>query len=108
MLIRTISATDLYELLLSGERPEMIDVREPGEFKLGHIPGSKSLPLYQIPNKHAAIKTDKDVVLICQNGIRSVIAQKYLELKYPACTFYALSGGLHFWSISVDHTLPLY
>ncbi len=108
MLIRTISATDLYELLLSGERPEMIDVREPGEFSLGHIPGSKSLPLYQIPNKHTNINTDADVILICQNGIRSVIAQKYLEIKYPVGRFYALSGGLHFWSLSVDKHLPLY
>jgi len=35
MLIRTISATDLYELLLSGKVSEMIDVREPSEFELG-------------------------------------------------------------------------
>ena len=108
MLIRTISATDLYELLLSGKVSEMIDVREPSEFELGHISGSKSIPLYQIPSKHAEIDTFSDVILICQNGIRSVIAQKYLEIKYPKCYFYNLSGGLHFWSLTVDNTLPLY
>ncbi len=40
----TISTTELENKL--SEKPQIIDVREPHEFKIGHIPGAKSFYLY--------------------------------------------------------------
>jgi len=50
----------------------VIDVREPHEFRSGHIPGAKNLPLSQF--EPASIPQGKPVVLICQAGARSARA----------------------------------
>jgi len=107
-LLRSITVSELYEKLCAGEAIELIDVREPSEFNLGHIPGSKLIPLYQIPIKHKEIDTSGDVVVICQNGIRSAIAIKCLEMVNPRGRFFVLSGGLHMWAMMIDGTVPLY
>jgi rhodanese-related sulfurtransferase len=50
----------------------VIDVREPHEFRSGHIPEAKNLPLSQFNLE--SIPQDKPVVLICQAGGRSARA----------------------------------
>ena len=56
----------------SENRAMLIDVREPGEFKQGHIPGARNIPLAKIENAKSAIH-DKDMPLYvyCQSGSRS-------------------------------------
>jgi rhodanese-related sulfurtransferase len=50
----------------------VIDVREPHEFRNGHIPGALNHPLSQFDP--ASIPQGKPVVLICQAGSRSATA----------------------------------
>jgi rhodanese-related sulfurtransferase len=50
----------------------VVDVREPHEFRAGHIPGAQNRPLSQFDP--ASIPEDKPVVLICQAGGRSAAA----------------------------------
>ena len=56
----------------SQNRAMLIDVREPGEFKQGHIPGARNIPLSKIENAKSAIH-DKNMPLYvyCQSGSRS-------------------------------------
>lgn len=54
-------------------RAVVIDVREPGEFAAGHIPGSRNMPLSQFDV--AAVPTDRPVILLCQAGARSARAR---------------------------------
>lgn len=63
-------ATD-YKALVS-EGAVVIDVRTPGEFSMGHIKGSKNIPLNTIAKQVASIKKmNKTVILCCQSGMRS-------------------------------------
>ena len=50
----------------------LLDVRTPQEYKEGHIPGSKNVPLQQL-EKVAAVAGDKDTPLFvyCYSGSRS-------------------------------------
>ena len=50
----------------------VVDVREPHEFRGGHIPGAKNHPLSQFDP--TSIPQGKPVVLICQAGGRSARA----------------------------------
>lgn len=58
----------------------IIDVRTPGEFKGGHVKGSKNIPLNTISNKVNDIKKlNKPVVLCCASGMRSAQATTLLK-----------------------------
>jgi rhodanese-related sulfurtransferase len=50
----------------------IVDVREPHEFRSGHIPGALNHPLSQF--NPTSIAQGKSVVLICQAGGRSATA----------------------------------
>lgn len=58
----------------------IIDVRTPGEFKAGHISGSKNYPLDSIRNKTAELKKlNKPVITVCRSGARSGMAKGILK-----------------------------
>ena len=44
--MRRITPAELYETIPPGERPVVLDVRSPGEYALGRLPGAVSLPLF--------------------------------------------------------------
>ena len=58
----------------------LLDVRTPQEYREGHIPGSKNVPLQAI-DKVADIEENKDTVLYvyCYSGARSRQAVSYLQ-----------------------------
>jgi rhodanese-related sulfurtransferase len=58
----------------------VIDVRTTGEFKSGHIKGSKNIPLDTIAAKISEIKKlEKPVIVCCRSGMRSAQAASILK-----------------------------
>ena len=58
----------------------IIDVRTEGEFKSGHIEGSKNIPLHEISSKIDAIKKlQKPIIACCRSGMRSGQANMILK-----------------------------
>jgi len=56
------------------------DVRSPGEYKTGHIRGSKNFPLDKIRTKTAEFKkNNKPVITVCRSGARSSMARDLLK-----------------------------
>ena len=50
----------------------LVDVREPEEYKIVHIPGSINMPLEKLPDKVKDIRNkDIHVYVYCASGIRS-------------------------------------
>jgi rhodanese-related sulfurtransferase len=76
----------------------VIDVREPGEFASGHLPGAVNLPLAEI--RHAIPVLHKHprsggLLVVCSSGNRSLIACTALaEAGIPASS---LAGGTGAW-----------
>lgn len=58
-------------------KDKIIDVREVNEFKRGHLPNAKNVPLSTIEN----YSTNDKVYVICASGARSKRAVKYLRNK---------------------------
>ena len=58
----------------------LLDVRTPGEYRGGHIPGSKNVPLHSIENI-SSVASDKNTELYvyCQSGARSRQAAGMLQ-----------------------------
>ena len=64
---------------LSDQNIQFVDVRTPGEFKGNHIREFKNIPLHQLEQKSSSLSKDKQVVVICQSGMRSNNATKVLK-----------------------------
>jgi phage shock protein E len=74
----------------------LLDVRTDKEYNQGHIPGAIHVPLTEIGDKVKKLKKDKEIVVFCQNGNRSIWAIKRLMgMGYK--NLYNLKGGYHAW-----------
>jgi phage shock protein E len=59
---------------------QLIDVRTPEEFQMGHVEGTKNIPLQTFDKEcQFILDSDKPVVLCCQSGMRSEQATRYLH-----------------------------
>lgn len=74
---RGLSAKSLSLLLARGA--QVVDVRSPAEFRGGHVPGSKNIPLDQIQTRSKELDRQKPVVLCCASGSRSAMAVSLLK-----------------------------
>ncbi len=74
----------------------LLDVRTNKEHEGGHIPGSVHVPFSDIGDKMKKIKKDKELVVYCQSGNRSIWAIKRLMgMGYK--NLVNLKGGYHAW-----------
>jgi rhodanese-related sulfurtransferase len=74
----------------------LLDVSTDKEYERGHIPGSVHVPLSDIGTRIKKIKKDKELVVYCQNGNRSIWAIKRLMgMGYKNLT--NLKGGYNAW-----------
>lgn len=74
----------------------ILDVRTDKEFKQGHIPGSLHIPLDEIGSRAKKLKKDKELVVYCQSGNRSIWAIKRL-LGMGFTNLHNLKGGYSVW-----------
>ncbi len=81
---------------------QILDVREPFEWKMGHIEGSLHIPLREIPNRLDEIRGDRSLVAVCRSGSRSAEVTRFLRDRGFAIE--NLDGGLKAWS---RHGLPV-
>src|SRR5262249_19779313 len=58
---------------------QLLDVRSPGEWDQGHIPGARYLFLGDLPEKLGDLNPDKPVVIYCASGYRSSLAASLLQ-----------------------------
>ncbi|HET7658224.1 MAG TPA: rhodanese-like domain-containing protein [Bacillales bacterium] len=78
-------------------KAQLIDVREPNEFKNGHILGARNIPMTQLKMRLSEIRKDKPVFLYDQNGVRSARTAQLLKKKgYQDISH--LKGGFKRWS----------
>jgi len=56
----------------------VIDVRTPEEYYSYHIPQALLRPLDIFPSVYSEIAQDDEIVLVCEHGIRSEMAARYL------------------------------
>lgn len=73
---------------------KIIDVRMPGEYRAGHIPGAENVPLNKIEGYTG--NNNEKVYVICQSGMRSKRAASILKKKgYDVVN---IRGGMSQWN----------
>ena len=106
-------------LAMQGDKPLLLDVREPWEFALAaiHVDGLRTLhiPMNEVPGRLAEIEAARaggntgaqPVVCICHHGMRSALDVAFLE-RQGVEPVYNLAGGVDAWSTQVDAGVPRY
>jgi rhodanese-related sulfurtransferase len=90
-----LSALELQEKLKDKKRPFLLDVRQPEEFRSGHITGAKLIPLGELGSRLKEVPKDREIVCICASGHRSVPAvKKLLAAGYTASS---MKNGMIAW-----------
>jgi rhodanese-related sulfurtransferase len=74
----------------------LLDTRTEKEYRQGHIPGSVHIPLADIGSKAKKLRKDKELMVYCQNGNRSIWAIKRL-MGMGFTNLYNLKGGYNAW-----------
>ncbi|PFN98167.1 rhodanese [Bacillus sp. AFS076308] len=94
--VNNISTTELKNEL-NDKNKQFVDVRTPVEFKGNHIRGFKNIPLQNLAQKaEKELKKEKEVIVICQSGMRSLQATKILKkLGFTKVT--NVKGGMSAW-----------
>ncbi|MDO8107718.1 rhodanese-like domain-containing protein [Isoptericola sp. b441] len=76
----------------------VLDVREPGEYVSGHVPGAVLMPVGAVADRAAELPTDARIHVICASGNRSLAVTGALQRAgYDAVS---VSGGTSAWRLS--------
>src|SRR5438309_45454 len=93
--MKELTPYELKKWISAGKDFMLIDIRENWERDQYNI-GGTHLPLGELIHRINEIPGDKDVVLYCEKGIRSVIAIQRLETS-GFHNLFNLSGGMAEW-----------
>jgi glyoxylase-like metal-dependent hydrolase (beta-lactamase superfamily II)/rhodanese-related sulfurtransferase len=77
--IQQISVDDLNELLNTQKNLQVIDVRQPGEYRDGHVPSAVNAPLARVDERAPEFDSNRRTAVICGGGFRSSAATSILE-----------------------------
>ncbi|HMG00153.1 MAG TPA: molybdopterin-synthase adenylyltransferase MoeB [Gemmatimonadaceae bacterium] len=105
--IREIQPSQLAQRLDEGEELEIIDVRQPYEWQLGHIPGARLVPLDRIADEIPRLDKRRETILYCKVGVRSMYAAHQLA-DAGVSDVRNLAGGILRWIDEVDPTMTRY
>jgi rhodanese-related sulfurtransferase len=75
---------------------EVIDVRDPGEWSGGHLPGARLVPLEQLRANPRALLGRDGVLFVCAAGVRSQTAAR-IAAAQGLTRVYTLSSGTRGW-----------
>jgi rhodanese-related sulfurtransferase len=102
-----IAPSELKQSLDRGEKVLLLDVREPWEYGLTKIDGSKLIPMGSIPANLQSIDSGESVVCYCHHGMRSLDVTVWLRAQGVE-NVRSLAGGIDRWSLEIDQTVPRY
>ena len=81
---------------LHNQNVQFVDVRTPAEHQLHHYQEFIHIPLSDFIKRWNELDKDKEVIVICQNGLLSARAAKFLQNK-GFQKVYNLRGGMMKW-----------
>ncbi len=80
---------------------QVIDVRNPGEYAVGSVPGAVNIPVGQIPGRLDEIDPARPTVVYCAGGYRSSVASSVLAAHGVADVSDVL-GGYEAWAMAAQ------
>jgi rhodanese-related sulfurtransferase len=105
-----IAPQEVARRIAAGEKPVLIDVREPSEFQLARIAGGELIPMRAVPAELQRLEAEADeatLMVYCHHGVRSLTVVNWLrEQGVAQCQ--SMAGGIDRWSREIDPSVPRY
>jgi len=97
-IVPEVAPESLAARLRAEDGPVLVDVRESDETAEGHLPGALLIPRGNLElGIERVVAHDREIVVYCASGVRSVLAGRtLLELGYAKV--FSLAGGFGRWS----------
>lgn len=104
-----IRVQELAEWLADASRPRplLLDVRESWEIELCQIEGSQHMPMHQVPACCDELDPEREIVVICHHGMRSMQVAAFLEHQGYGKVF-NLTGGVEAWACEIEPDMRRY
>jgi hydroxyacylglutathione hydrolase len=80
-----VGQMSVHEVRTAGARLQIVDVRAPGEWKQGHIPGARHIFVPELSEQAATLDRDKPTVVYCDSGYRASIGTSLLKQRGLKC-----------------------
>jgi molybdopterin/thiamine biosynthesis adenylyltransferase/rhodanese-related sulfurtransferase/molybdopterin converting factor small subunit len=103
-----ITVTDLAKRIQGGlSNATLLDVREPHEWEIVHLPGARLIPRGELPNHLSELSQTDDILVYCRSGVRSAQAVQFLrQMGFKKAR--NVKGGVLAWAREVDPNSPVY
>ncbi len=102
-----ITPADLKARIDRGDKPLVLDVREPEEIALAPFPNAVHIPMGDIPSRLTELDPDRETIVVCHHGVRSAQVVMYLA-RMGFERVINLAGGIDAWSLDADPAIPRY
>lgn len=98
-----ITPIELKDRLEAGDNLILVDVREPYEHEDFNI-GGVNIPITELPFRIEEINNtpEAEIILYCQSGNRSALAQKLLATQFQIENTLNLQGGMKSWKATFN------
>lgn len=97
--MKQLDVTQLAAWMADPGRPQplLIDVREPWEVELCSIDGALHIPMHTIPLRAGELPAERDLVIVCHHGGRSMQVAYFFE-RQGFASVHNLAGGIDAWA----------
>lgn len=102
-----IGVAELAALRAEGAPHTVLDVREPWEIAICGWEGALEVPLRALPDRLAEIPAERQLIVVCHLGQRSLMAADYLR-RVANPTAQSLRGGVEAWAVEIEPKMPRY
>jgi sulfur-carrier protein adenylyltransferase/sulfurtransferase len=83
----------------------LVDVRQPGEYESGHLPGARLIPVGQLSDRVSELDPSKPAIVYCAAGVRSRAGASILE-RAGFIEVHSMAGGINAWQGLVATGFP--
>ena len=106
--MESIDVRTLNEWIIDNNALQLLDVRESWEFNHCSIGGSINIPISEIDKRLNELDHEKNIVVICHHGARSLQAAYYLQNSGFENRIINLEGGIDAWAEHIAPQMPRY
>ena len=107
-MIKEMTPREFLERRRGGADLTLLDVREDWEIQLAPVPTEVvHIPMGRVPERLAELDPQRETVVICRSGGRSMQVANFLAGRGFASVA-NLSGGILAWSRDLDPGIPQY